>query len=365
MGLLSKQPHDRPEKLSTKECVEEHCVRVPRSAFTLLEVLLALALGTLVLMALGMAINLQLYSVDVHRTQVEEAQLARVLLRMIADDLRQAVIQPPVEYPSASASGGRSGGSASGEGGNSSSEESGPGEDSSSGESETDTSDSSSEEDEEDLLLEELSPGLYGTLEELWVDVSRAASVDQFDASLGAEFSTLPPDPLNDIKTVRYLVYQGSGLQTAQVNLEEDAYGLVRSEEAQPSASWAVNAAEANAEYRRAVLLAPEVGAIEFRYFDGTEWYEEWDSEVNEGLPIAVEITLLIRSKNTQEETETAEFPGISALTGEVPEGWFLFQDVVHLPLAEVASDSMTESSSSSDDSSSSGDSSSSSSDER
>ena len=60
-------------------------------AFTLIEIILSLGLSVLVLMAVGMAINLHLRLLDSGRTKVEEAQLARAILRNIAQDLRNAV----------------------------------------------------------------------------------------------------------------------------------------------------------------------------------------------------------------------------------------------------------------------------------
>ena len=64
-------------------------------AFTLLELVLALSLSLLVLAAVGMAINLHFKTLDIRRTNVEEAQLARAVLRHIADDLRTAVQYTP------------------------------------------------------------------------------------------------------------------------------------------------------------------------------------------------------------------------------------------------------------------------------
>lgn len=69
----------------------------PRRGMTLLELILALALSALVLMAIGMAIELHFRMFDVRRTNVEEAQLARAVLRHIADDLRSAVQYEPVD----------------------------------------------------------------------------------------------------------------------------------------------------------------------------------------------------------------------------------------------------------------------------
>jgi type II secretory pathway pseudopilin PulG len=40
------------------------------------------------------------------------------------------------------------------------------------------------------------------------------------------------------------------------------------------------------------LLLAPEVTRLEFEYFDGQEWFDEWDSMARGGLPSAVAIAL-------------------------------------------------------------------------
>jgi hypothetical protein len=45
---------------------------------------------------------------------------------------------------------------------------------------------------------------------------------------------------------------------------------------------------------RNAESLAPEVVGLEFRYFDGTEWLSEWNSQEMNGLPLAVEIGVVV-----------------------------------------------------------------------
>jgi hypothetical protein len=42
-------------------------------------------------------------------------------------------------------------------------------------------------------------------------------------------------------------------------------------------------------------LLAPEVTGLQFRYFDGVDWLDAWDSGVSQRLPQAVEIMLKVR----------------------------------------------------------------------
>jgi hypothetical protein len=42
-------------------------------------------------------------------------------------------------------------------------------------------------------------------------------------------------------------------------------------------------------------ILADEVRAVQFRYFDGGDWRDAWDSDAAGRLPRAVEVVLLLR----------------------------------------------------------------------
>ena len=64
----------------------------PRSAFTLFELILAIALSATLLALIGTAINLYLVRMDTGRTRVEEAQLARSILATIAADVRATTV---------------------------------------------------------------------------------------------------------------------------------------------------------------------------------------------------------------------------------------------------------------------------------
>ena len=76
--------------------------RPVRAAFTLFELILAIALAAVLLTIIGMAINLYLTRVSMSRDRVEEAQLARSILAMIADEaIRSGVgsATPPAPVP--------------------------------------------------------------------------------------------------------------------------------------------------------------------------------------------------------------------------------------------------------------------------
>ena len=73
------------------------------AGFTLLEVILAVALTAILMAIIAGAIDFHMRQLTVRRTQIEEAQLARAVLRRIADDLRAVVVYRPVDFSSVEA----------------------------------------------------------------------------------------------------------------------------------------------------------------------------------------------------------------------------------------------------------------------
>jgi hypothetical protein len=65
---------------------------------------------------------------------------------------------------------------------------------------------------------------------------------------------------------------------------------------------------------RTGELLAPEVVAIEFEYFDGQLWQSEWDSSV-QGLPLVVRITLAMQLESKRQTDPVDPGQSISSLT--------------------------------------------------
>ena len=74
-----------------------------RRGFSLLEVILAVALTAVVVAMVAAAIDFHLGQLTVRRAKIEEAQLARAVLRRIADDLRGAIVYRPIDFSSAQA----------------------------------------------------------------------------------------------------------------------------------------------------------------------------------------------------------------------------------------------------------------------
>ena len=74
-----------------------------------------------------------------------------------------------------------------------------------------------------------------------------------------------------------------------------------------------------------AEFLAPEVVSLTFRYFDGVDWVEEWDSDLQGAVPTAIEITLGFVAPGPDDPLQ-------AAAADAIPD---TYRFVVALPVAE------------------------------
>ena len=351
-------------------------------AFTLIEVLLALALAVVLLGMLGLGVHLYLRAFEAGRDEVEETQLARTILNLIAADLRAAVPRadggPDSGDPlddflfggeSSDSSGGNGSSSSTGgsSSGSSSAGASGP-ESSASGGGSGESSDTSSAMFETGAIAG--VSGLYGDRYHLQVDCLRAAMIDQGEMLLMPEPSGRTIAAASGVRTVVYYVDDGAmndplaapldepleGLDAELSRLDAGPRGLVRQEIDRAVASYAQQQGLVDELSRGAEVVAPEVVAIEFGYFDGTDWWEEWDSDARGGLPVAVEVAIALRDP----KTELAVPGGIvasnsaAAIDQLVPSaGLHVYRLLVRIPTAQATGSTATgESSSEAEDSS-------------
>jgi uncharacterized membrane protein YgcG len=335
-----------------------------RVGFTLLEVVLALGLTVVVMSAIGVAIFLHLRAVDHTRLAIERDQLARILLRRIGDDLRSAVRREPPDEAgmkalqtmmqsakNAGKSGSRgsagqaSGGeSSSGDGGTSATRSTGTtSEAGATGSTQRPqgADDASTESaDETTAGTPAAVAGLYGTAYDLQIDLARVPRPDEFTTAMIS--GTAAP---SDVRTVYYfLANAATGLSPTGES------GLMRSETNRAEALYASENGDYDIFLRTGELLASEVMAIEFRYFDGLEWFSEWNSQDMNGLPMAVEMAIMLFDPRTADETLLGGSLFDPAVAGVDQE--LVYRTMVRLPSAQLAQS--TSGSSSSSDSSSS-----------
>jgi hypothetical protein len=323
----------------------------PRSAFTLFELILAIALSATLLALIGTAINLYLVRMDTSRMRVEEAQLARSILATIAADLRAASVYQTQDISSVSqlamqavpfdpsdidqageftqsalqstgttgTTGGVGGSTAVGSGSETGSSGSGG----SSGQSSDGSQDTSTT----------TVPGLNGLVNEILLDVMRLPRLDELfpaspDQASSAAAAANVPRP-SDAKVIRYFVRQGSTIDPSDIAataISSEANltvgGLVRQTLDRAVRETAVQGGNSQVLNSGQVLLAPEVTQLQFIYFDGATAIDTWDMQERGTMPTAVEVRIWIAPD------------AIEAEESAVPLQPRLYRQTVDLPMA-------------------------------
>lgn len=265
--------------------------RQSQHGFTLLEVLLASSLSVLILLALGGAIQFYLFQVTESQTSIEQAQLARAVMRRMETDLRSAIWKNEIDFTSVEALAADSIASGAGDLA------------ASAGLDPTLAEDALAGSNTQELATSSVLPttiGLYGNAYELQIDISRIPRIDEYDPQYTSFRSREIGDIPSDIKTVTYFLMQpgvsslGHGT-VGDAGITETQFGLVRRELDRAVTQYALNNGDSTGLDASAEILAPEVSLLQFRYFDGYEWIEEWDSEAMGGLPMAVDVIIAIR----------------------------------------------------------------------
>lgn len=186
-------------------------------------------------------------------------------------------------------------------------------------------------------------PGLIGNQNVLQIDISRLPRIEEY-APLAIDPTKIIDIP-SDLKTVTYLV-QTEGVIGGVVDPLADWTGQAIGADAAGSNSGGglvrrlidrattLKASNDGAIFRlnaSGQIIAPEVVAIEFRYFDGLLWIDFWDSDQNGSLPIAIEITLTIRPVGSPSDGLQPETEDLAT-----------YRHLVRLPMANLATEDET-----------------------
>jgi prepilin-type N-terminal cleavage/methylation domain-containing protein len=334
---------------------------VRRTGFTLFELLIAVGLTSLLMAALYSAMSTYFeLQLDSHE-EIARQQVARAVLRQMTRDIQSVVfakqeVLPEDEEGSTGGSGssgsgtsGLSGGGTSGLSGSGTSglssgtTGSGAGTATSGGSSASSGGMSTSGELDGNAYGESMidpetvsttyTSGLVGTATDLQLFVSRPDPNLAYVSS--QELSTLD-QRTGDLVIIRYLMAdkQGSGLGSEIADREapgrdEGPVGLARMAGDLYGLSTAVENSEDSPQLAAAKLLAREVSGVQFRYFDGIAWQEEWDSTALNSLPKAIEIVLTVRDEAEASNASFLDEPDPYALPATI------HRVVVPLPVAE------------------------------
>lgn len=302
-----------------------------RRGYTLLELLLSLALSVLVIGMIGSAIQVYLISLTQIQSKIERKQIARGLIQMISADVRAGVQYKAADYADlenlvqtqalalndgiaelealeqALANGEEP-------------PETAPVEEEPDADTESDPVI-----DEEEVAFR---PSLFGTSETIAVDISRLPRLDQYNSIIAGD--TSEEQTPSDIKTLAYFFSEANPTDSEGVQFSSIAAGgLYRRQIDRAVASHSGDVGLVTTPDDYSDLVASEVAEIRFRYFDGSDWQSEWDSEELEGFPTAIEVVLVIdptRSTSGQDYL----YSGYDSAVME------LYRSVIHLPAAEL-----------------------------
>jgi hypothetical protein len=285
--------------------------------------MLSLALTAVVTVLIGSLVQNYLINQAVGRERVRQAQLSRSILNMIAEDIRTTVRYQPfdtkglTELLSGGGGGGGAGGAQpSGAGGGAASAGAAP---PSGGAGDTADMDSG---------VAALPPGLYGTSTSIEIDISRLPRPDEYYGQASDPVTGSLGDLATDIKTVGYYVQalRTDGIQDPLGSLKpidgtnstsQGAGGLVRRSVDRAITQYAYQQSQSDALMKTGQLLAPEVIAIEFQYFDGAMWQTEWDSST-QGLPRVVKITIAVQRESNAKKSPMEPGVMISSITSSM-----------------------------------------------
>jgi prepilin-type N-terminal cleavage/methylation domain-containing protein len=303
-----------------------------RGGFTLLEVLVALTLAGLLIGAVYSGLSLYWRYSTAGQVEVEQAQLARALLRRIELDVRGVMYAPPAPASSSSSSSqGTSSGSSgpSGSTGNTSgatgtspasvgsgTASSGAAGGSSGSGSDSSTSTTTTSPDDAYAMA---TTGLYGNATTLLLNVSRPMR-EQKATSLALAGNQ--QTRISDLATV---VYSLSGSGTGSLQGAASAPGLARLESDRLAFNMADQQSNTAAMASQTEILASEVIALRFQYYDGFMWRADWDSNLFGGLPKAVDVEVGLRpvasGSRAQRQSVSAAVPTMYRLIIAIPLG--------------------------------------------
>jgi len=272
--------------------------RTNQSAFTLIEILLALGLTITLLAVVYAALDLYRLTTSVGREGMEQARLARAILSKIQLDIR-SVVYTSDSSDSASFSG--------------SSETSLSGSSSEGGSSNSGTSESGSSEETDESTVQLVDPadafsdgaaGVVGDAQTLVLHINRPIGNVKL---LSQSVDSSAGERLSDLQSVAYFlaVAGGEGLSglvgdVAAAESEDTVgsgtiQGLARLTGDRLAIQKADEEASLTTLATHTKLLAEEVNSLEFQYSDGAEWSDTWDSTLQSGLPSAIRVIIGFR----------------------------------------------------------------------
>ena len=290
-----------------------------RRGYTLLELLLALALSVIVIGAIGTAIQVYMIALTKQQARIERKQVVRAIFMMISNDLRAGIQYKAADYSgletlvqtrqlqinqAAAAL-----------------------------DPDAEPVDESAEPEDSGIIDEEevsFRPTLLGASNVIMIDISRLPRLDQYNPLVAAP--DLDMNTPSDVKSLAYFASLTEGGIEEQLEFAESRApgGLYRRELDRAVANYLGDISIVDRPDQFSRLIAHEIAEIGFRYWDGEAWLSDWDSEEEGAFPSAIEVTLVIDAERSAAQTQSYTYSGREGETSET------FVSVVHLPVTDL-----------------------------
>ncbi len=317
------------------------------AAFTLLEMVLTLAMSVVLMLLIGGAMQFYGRTMTIREMDIGQTRLASAILQMIEDDLRATLYTRPVDTSGLEALLTANEGSSAGSLAGIDQDLSAAGIDSDLPVDSDAVDSAAAESGSGDLLGSTIclqSPGLIGNQYQVQVDLSRLPRLEEYVVMLDGTNADLDDLP-SDIKTVAYFVQAAGmigGVQDSLGALNPGAQssapgGLVRRSLDRAVSIQASRTGGLSRLNQTGELIAPEVVGIEFSYWDGINWLSQWNSDQYEELPMAIAVQLTMDDPIGQ---AASSMQGIASTSGATR----VFKHIVRLPLARPLDSSAAES---------------------
>ena len=281
--------------------------RTVRSGYSLLELILAMALMVVIMSGVAGAINIYMVQVAKQQARVERELVSRNSLSMMARDIRAAIQHKATDFGGLNTL----------------------------LETFALMEGVIEEREEEDQVFDEeevsFRPTLLGTANAIMLDISRLPRLDQYNPL--AERLSEEQSTVSDIKSISYFFSSQKGGYDPKVSRRENEIpgGLYRREIDRAVANFRGDESLQIRPDEFAELVAPEIAELGFRYFDGQNWSESWDSEEAGGFPRAVEIILVVDPRRVSSASTSYQYNGFDQTIME------RHRLTVFLPMAEPA----------------------------
>jgi len=261
----------------------------PRGGFTLLELLIAMALTLTLMTILYTAMDLHYRFSTIGQIEVERSQIARSLLQQMAADI-SSVTYRPEEIP-----------------------EEEEDEDTDEEEENTTTVEPEIVYTTTDLAFVGASLGLFGDGDSIVIHTRRPRRPSvSTDGEEG-----ISPASGSDLQTVSYFLVGGEGAMSLAYSdaISSDGQsvtglpltGVARMAGSPMDLSLAEDPSDAPLMASESRMLAEEIESLQFEYHDGYEWLPEWDSQAEGRLPNAVGIKIQFRDEEYDEQSITRQ----------------------------------------------------------